>query len=122
VPPQQKSNRDSLIPEEFSERLAHGGLCGNSVRPHLNRKKAGRGGVWHVLSFRSKSKTGISFQASQGKNRDPISQITGAKRAGRVAQAVERLPCTRQALSSNPSAVKKKKKAEDICLKESSHM
>jgi hypothetical protein len=41
---------------------------------------------------------------------DPTSKITRAKWIGGVAQAVENLLCKWEALSSNPSAQKKKKK------------
>jgi hypothetical protein len=40
---------------------------------------------------------------------DPISKITRAKWTGGVVQAVERLFCKSEALSSNPSPTKKKK-------------
>jgi hypothetical protein len=39
----------------------------------------------------------------------PISKVTRAKWTGGVAQAVERLLCNREALSSNPSPKKKKR-------------
>jgi hypothetical protein len=42
--------------------------------------------------------------------RNPISKIARAKWAGDVAQAIERLLCKCEDLSSNPSPTKKKKK------------
>jgi starvation-inducible outer membrane lipoprotein len=42
--------------------------------------------------------------------RDPISKITRAKWTGGVAQEVELLFCKCEALSSNPSPIKKEKK------------
>jgi hypothetical protein len=47
-------------------------------------------------------------KASLGKNQNPISKITKAKRAGGVAQAVECL-YQAQALSSNPNTDPSKK-------------
>jgi hypothetical protein len=51
---------------------------------------------------------GQKFQASLGKNQDPISKITRAKSAGGITQAVQHLPKKCEALSSNPSTIKNK--------------
>jgi hypothetical protein len=69
---------------------------------HLN----GHGGtyllfqlLWEVLNRR------ISFQSSLGKKWDsPISKITGIKRSGDLAQAVNLVPSKSKALSSNPNS------------------
>jgi hypothetical protein len=47
-------------------------------------------------------------QGSLGKKRTSISKITRTKRARGMPQAVEHLPCKREALSSNSSPTKKK--------------
>jgi hypothetical protein len=48
--------------------------------------------------------------------RDPISKIPNTKQTGEVAQVVKHLPSKSEALSSNSSAVKKKKKERNIKL------
>jgi hypothetical protein len=55
---------------------------------------------------------GSQFQASLGKTfcENPISKITRAKRAGGVAQGVERLLSKYEALSSNPNTAKQTRK------------
>jgi hypothetical protein len=53
---------------------------------------------------------GSWFQASPGKKQDPISKITREKRTGGIAHTVEYLPSKHEALSSNHSIIKKKKK------------
>jgi hypothetical protein len=59
---------------------------------------------------------GLWFQARPSKKQDPISKITGAKRAGGVAKVVERLPSKYETLSLNSSIAKKKKNSLTICL------
>jgi hypothetical protein len=49
---------------------------------------------------------GSQSRPTCSKNRDPISKITIAKRAGGMAQAVERLPTKHKALNSNHSTSK----------------
>jgi hypothetical protein len=46
-------------------------------------------------------------QEGPGIKGDPISKITKAKKAGRVAQVVECLPCKCKALSSNTRTKRK---------------
>jgi hypothetical protein len=72
------------------------------VRPHLNRKKLGV--VVHIChpSNCRKPKT----RPVWGKKEDPISKITRAKRAGGVAQEVQQLLASAEALSSNPGTTK----------------
>jgi hypothetical protein len=55
----------------------------------------------------------IVVQASLGKKQDPSSKITKAKRAGGIAQAVERLSNKCEVLSSNPSITKKREGKEE---------
>jgi hypothetical protein len=50
----------------------------------------------------------ISVQAGLGKNEDPVSKITRAKKAGCMAHIVEHLPSKCKTLSSNHSTTKKK--------------
>jgi hypothetical protein len=51
-------------------------------------------------------------QANLGKNYDPISKITRAKRAEVLAQAVEWLPSKCEVLSSNPCATERERERE----------
>jgi hypothetical protein len=48
----------------------------------------------------------MAVKAGPGIKQDPISKTTNVKRASRVPQGVECLPCKREALSSNPSDAK----------------
>jgi hypothetical protein len=50
------------------------------------------------------------IQAQTGKKQDPISKIFKTKRAGGMVQVAECLPSKCEAVSSNPSTAKKKKK------------
>jgi hypothetical protein len=65
----------------------------------------------------------IAVQTSLGKDPDPISKVTSARRLGGISQvvedlprkykalsAVEHLPSKHKALSSNPNATKKNKR------------
>jgi hypothetical protein len=52
----------------------------------------------------------LKSRFAEAKKQDPISKIIAAKWAGGMTQAVEGLPCKHEALTSNPSTVKKKKK------------
>jgi hypothetical protein len=52
--------------------------------------------------------------ADLGKKGDPIAKITKAKRAEVLAQVVECLPSKHEALKSNPSTEKKKRKEKEI--------
>jgi hypothetical protein len=47
------------------------------------------------------------------KPQDPVSKLTTAKRAGRVAQVVEYLPSKCKALSSHPSAKEEEEEGEE---------
>jgi hypothetical protein len=49
---------------------------------------------------------------SLGKEQDPISKLTRAKRVGGVAQVVECLSSKHEILSSHPTTTKKKKESE----------
>jgi hypothetical protein len=50
----------------------------------------------------------MAIQASAGIKEDPISEITRAKRADRVAQVVEHLPSKDKVLNSTPMTANKK--------------
>jgi hypothetical protein len=56
----------------------------------------------------------IVVPGQPGKKRDPISNITRAKRTGGVVQAVHHLPSKREAMSSNPSMEKKYIKVKKV--------
>jgi hypothetical protein len=52
----------------------------------------------------------VQSQPQANSSQDPISKIPNTKRANRVAQVTECLPSKHEALSTNPSITKKKKK------------
>jgi hypothetical protein len=56
----------------------------------------------------------------QAKSETPISKIASGKRAGGVAQAIEHLPRTHKALSSNPRTATKKKTELDLDIRTNS--
>jgi hypothetical protein len=60
----------------------------------------------HLNSYRKLKIRRMVVLASLSKKQDPVFKITRPKRAGGVAQVVERLPCKSDALSSNTSTTK----------------
>jgi hypothetical protein len=75
----------------------------------LTEPQNGRTDHAPVSQLRSR---GSQFEAHC--SRDPISKITRAKCTGGVAQIVENLLCECEALSSNPSLTKQKKKERKV--------
>jgi hypothetical protein len=75
----------------------------------FQQKKTGCGHAPIIPAMIGSIKWGITVQAILGKKCDPISRITRVKWTEGVAQAVECLLCTCEALNSNPSSTKKKK-------------
>jgi hypothetical protein len=76
------------------------------VRPHLNGKKAGRGGA--CLSSQQWGEAYNRPAWAKKKKQDHIFKITRAKKAGGVVQIIELLH-KHEILNSNPITKKKKK-------------
>jgi hypothetical protein len=84
------------------------------VRPHLNGKKAGRGGA--CLSSQQWGEAYNRPAWAKKKKQDHIFKITRAKKAGGVVQIIELLH-KHEILNSNPITKKKKKIMQNGCTR-----